>query len=389
MAGPEAVIRVSSCEQARPVLQVLGYRTRTDCGQPNSYLETADPQRAFITIDSGFPLPELEKALQGGKPFEYSFQATRVPIMFAENDWASGRNLVDALLRDSTLSRLYWAFAQMDPGTQMTLRQSPGLKRLAAYAPVLDWSDDIHSLVEKVSALSLDSFASLLSDSLYLESYISSVVIAAIATILTLLIAYPLALAIARSSPKLRPILLGLAIAPFWTSFLIRVYAWIAILKDEGLLNHLLLSIGVIDAPLGIFATNGAVVIGIVYSYLPFMLLPLYAAIEGQEPALLEAAADLGASPWRAFWGVTLPLSVRGIVAGSLLVFIPAVGEFVIPDLLGGSDTLMIGRTLWNDFFVNRDWPAASAAAIGLLVLLVGPLLVYERVQLQDQGARP
>jgi putrescine transport system permease protein len=259
---------------------------------------------------------------------------------------------------------------------------------LPPYAPVLDWSDDIHSLVEKLSTLSFESFAGLFGDSLYLESYITSVVIAAIATILTLLVAYPFALAIARSSPKVRPILIGLAVAPFWTSFLIRVYAWIAILKDEGLLNHLLLSIGAIDAPLGIFATNSAVVIGIVYSYLPFMLLPLYAAIDGQEPALLEAAADLGASPWRAFWGVTLPLSVRGIVAGSLLVFIPAVGEFVIPDLLGGSDTLMIGRTLWNDFFVNRDWPAASAAAIVLLILLVGPLLVYERVQLQDEGAR-
>src|SRR5947209_6104705 len=139
MAGPEAVIRISSCEQARPVLQVLGYRSRTDCGHPSSYLETADPQRAFITIDSGFPLPELEKALQGGKPFEYSFQATRVPIMFTENDWTGGRNLLDALLRDSALARLYWAFAQMDPDTQVALRQSPGLKRVAPYAPVLDF----------------------------------------------------------------------------------------------------------------------------------------------------------------------------------------------------------------------------------------------------------
>jgi putrescine transport system permease protein len=265
--------------------------------------------------------------------------------------------------------------------SQSALSQPP-------YAPVLDWSDDFPSLLEKLSTLSFDSFGGLFNDSLYVESYISSVLIAAIATILTLLLAYPFALAIARSSPKLRAILIGLAIAPFWTSFLIRVYAWITILKDEGLLNHFLMRIGVIDAPLGIFATNSAVVIGIVYSYLPFMLLPLYAAIEGQDPALLEAAADLGASPWRAFLHITLPLSLRGIIAGSMLVFIPAVGEFVIPDLLGGSDTLMIGRTLWNDFFVNRDWPVASAAAIVLLLLLVGPLLVYERAQLQDERAR-
>jgi putrescine transport system permease protein len=252
------------------------------------------------------------------------------------------------------------------------------------YAPVLDWSDGLQGLLDKLSTLSFGSFRGLFEDSLYVESYVSSVVIAGIATGLTLLVAYPFALAIARSAPKLRPMLIGLAIAPFWTSFLIRVYAWIAILKDEGLLNHFLISIGLIDAPLGLFATNTAVVIGIVYSYLPFMLLPLYAAIEGQDPALIEAAADLGASPWRAFLRITLPLSTRGIIAGSLLVFIPAVGEFVIPDLLGGSDTLMIGRTLWNDFFLNRDWPAASAAAIVLLVLLVGPLLLYERLQLQD-----
>jgi putrescine transport system permease protein len=265
--------------------------------------------------------------------------------------------------------------------SQSALSQPP-------YTPVLDWSDDLHTLWEKLSTLSLESFRGLVGDSLYVQSYVSSVLIAAVATLLTLLFAYPFALAIVRSSSKARPILLGLAVAPFWTSFLIRVYAWIAILKDEGVLNHFLMSIGVTDAPLGIFTTNTAVVIGIVYSYLPFMLLPLYAAIEGQDPALLEAAADLGASPWRAFWRITLPLSMRGIVAGCLLVFIPAVGEFVIPDLLGGSDTLMIGRTLWNDFFLNRDWPTASAAAIVLLILLVGPLLVYERLQLQDEGRR-
>ncbi len=264
--------------------------------------------------------------------------------------------------------------------SQSALSQPP-------YEPVFNWPDSFDKLRQKLSALSFDSFAGLFSDNLYIDSYVSSVVMAAISTILTLLVAYPFALAIARSSPKARPILLGLAIAPFWTSFLIRVYAWIAILKDEGLLNHFLIGIGLIDAPLGLFATNTAVVIGIVYSYLPFMLLPLYAAIESQDPALLEAAADLGATPWRAFLRMTLPLSARGIIAGSLLVFIPAVGEFVIPDLLGGSDTLMIGRTLWNDFFVNRDWPTASAAAIVLLVLLVGPLLVYERVQLQDEKA--
>jgi putrescine transport system permease protein len=265
--------------------------------------------------------------------------------------------------------------------SQSALSQPP-------YAPVFDRSDNFGSLLEKLASLSLESFGGLFSDSLYVDSYISSVLIAAIATVLTLIVAYPFALAIARSSPRARPILMGLGIAPFWTSFLIRVYAWIGILKDEGLLNHFLLSLGLIDAPLGLYATNTAIVIGMVYSYLPFMLLPLYAAIEAQDAVLLEAAADLGASPWRAFLRITLPLSARGIVAGSLLVFIPAVGEFVIPDLLGGSDTLMIGRTLWNDFFVNRDWPTASAAAIVLLILLVGPLLIYERLQLQDEGRR-
>ena len=179
--------------------------------------------------------------------------------------------------------------------------------------------------------------------------------------------------------------MIGLAIAPFWTSFLIRVYAWIALLKDEGLINHAFLALRIIDTPLQIYATNAAVVIGIVYSYLPFMLLPLYSALERQDPALREAAADLGASPMQVFLRVTLPLSWPGVVAGCLLVFIPAVGEFVIPDLLGGSETLMIGRTLWNDFFANRDWPAASAAAIILLLLLIGPLVLYERARLRAE----
>ncbi|MBX9740827.1 MAG: ABC transporter permease subunit, partial [Beijerinckiaceae bacterium] len=178
-----------------------------------------------------------------------------------------------------------------------------------------------------------------------------------------------------------------LAIAPFWTSFLARIYAWIMILKDEGLLNHALLSLGLIETPVSIFATDWAVAIGLVYSYLPFMILPLYASLDRQDPALLEAAADLGATPSRAFWNITAPLAWPGIVAGMLLVFIPAVGEFVIPDLLGGSETLMIGRILWTEFFENRDWPAASAVAIILLVVLLVPLLLYERSKFREADA--
>ncbi len=250
------------------------------------------------------------------------------------------------------------------------------------YAPIFN-SFDLADIRDKLGALSLDAYAGLVGDSLYLQSYVNSVLIAAAATMIALLVAYPLALAIARSEPNRRPLLLLLAIAPFWTSALVRVYAWIMILKDEGLINHALMGIGLIAEPLHIFATNWAVLIGIVYSYLPFMLLPLYAAIENQDRALAEAAADLGASPTGVFWRITFPLSLPGVLAGALMVFIPAVGEFVIPDLLGGSDTLMIGATLWNDFFANRDWPAASAAAVALLALLVGPLVLYERLQIK------
>jgi putrescine transport system permease protein len=239
------------------------------------------------------------------------------------------------------------------------------------YEPVFDWAQGPAVWLDKARELGFDAWRALAADSLYLEAMGGSLAIAALSTLVAFLVGFPLAL----------------AIAPFWTSFLIRVYAWIMILKDEGLLNHALMALGLIDAPLELFATRGAVVLGIVYSYLPFMILPLYAALDKQDAALREAAADLGASPFRVFLTVTLPLAMPGAFAGALLVFIPAVGEFVIPDLLGGSDMLMIGRQLWNEFFANRDWPTAAAVAIALLALIVGPLTLYERGRVAGEGA--
>ena len=245
------------------------------------------------------------------------------------------------------------------------------------YAPSFAWSDGPAGWIAKAGQWQFDAFVMLWEEPLYGEALLTSVELAGAATLLILLIGYPFALALARSPRPWRPLLVTLAILPFWTSFLIRVYAWIGILKPEGLLNALLLWTGLIAEPLEILDTNAAVLIGLVYSYLPFMVLPLYASLEKMDPSLIEAAEDLGCPAWRAFWLVTMPLSWPGIVAGCLLVFIPALGEFVIPDLLGGSDTLMIGRTLWTDFFNNRDWPQASAVAVALLVLIVGPILVY------------
>jgi len=296
----------------------------------------------------------------------------------ARKSWSLGRR---AVLAAPYLWLVAFFLAPMALVAKISL--SHPAERRPPYEPVFSLSDGVAGFFAKLSQLGFDAYRGLLADSLYVESYISSLTIAAISTLVTLLVAYPFALAMARAPRGLRPVLIGFAIAPFWTSFLIRVYAWIALLKDEGLINHALLALGVIDAPLPMFASDGAVVVGVVYSYLPFMLLPLYSAIERQDAALREAAADLGASPAQVFWRVTLPLSREGIIAGCLLVFIPAVGEFVIPDLLGGSDTLMIGRTLWNDFFANRDWPAASAAAIVLVGLLIGPLLLFERARLR------
>jgi putrescine transport system permease protein len=256
------------------------------------------------------------------------------------------------------------------------------------YRPLLPWGMGLESLKDFLFALDFENFNALVADSLYWEAALSSVRIAGISTILLLLVGYPIAYAMARASARWRPALVALVILPFWTSFLIRVYAWIGILKTEGLLNHLLLATGVVDEPLVILNTETAVFIGVVYAYLPFMVLPLYASLEKLDHTLIEAAQDLGSPPWKAFWTITLPLSMPGVIAGSLLCFIPIVGEFVVPDLLGGSETLMIGRTLWSEFFSNRDWPLASAVAIVLLLILVVPIVLYREVEARRWEAR-
>ena len=229
--------------------------------------------------------------------------------------------------------------------------------------------------------LSLKNFALLWSDDLYRVAWLNSLRIAATSTAICLLLGYPMAYAIARSSPARRPLLLMLVVLPFWTSFLIRVYAWMGLLSSNGLLNAFLKATGLVESPGTILGTEWAVHLGIVYAYLPFMVLPLYAALDKLDDGLLEAAADLGASPAVAFLTVTLPLSLPGVIAGCLLVFIPAVGEFVIPDLLGGTGTLMIGKVLWDEFFLNSDWPLAAAVAVCLVVLLVGPMMLFQRQQ--------
>ena len=228
---------------------------------------------------------------------------------------------------------------------------------------------------------SLDNFGLLLSDKLYLAAWLSSLRIAAVSTLAALLLGYPMAYAVARAAPRLRPTLLMLIVLPFWTSFLIRVYAWMGLLAENGTLNQFQRWSGIAHDPGTILGTEWAVHLGIVYAYLPFMVLPIYASLEKLDTSLLEAAADLGAPPFRAFLTVTLPLSLPGILAGCLMMFIPAGGEFVIPDLLGGTNTLMIGKVLWDEFFTNAHWPLASAVAICLLVLLVAPIALFQRQQ--------
>jgi putrescine transport system permease protein len=247
------------------------------------------------------------------------------------------------------------------------------------YAPRLDWSAGLTGLGDFIAALDFETYARLVSDRLYVVAYLSSLKLAAVATAVLLAIGYPIAYGMSRFPPAARQALVMAVILPFWTSFLIRIYAWIAILRPQGLLNTALSALGL--PAVNLLNTEAAVVIGLVYAYLPFMVLPLYAVLERQDESLLEAAQDLGATPTQAFWRVTFPLSLPGVAAGALLCFIPMVGEFVIPDLLGGSETLMLGRTIWTEFFSNRDWPAACAVAVVLLATLVVPIVLFQRQQ--------
>jgi len=249
------------------------------------------------------------------------------------------------------------------------------------YTPALDLSAGRDGLKDFFAGLSFDNYRALAADPLYLFSYLKSLQVAALSTLTLLVLGYAIAYGIARAPRRLQGVLLTLVVLPFWTSFLIRVYAWINILQRDGLLNQLLLALRLVDEPPVWLSTDTAIYIGIVYSYLPFMVLPIYAALEKLDESLLEAAGDLGCPPWKAFWTVTVPLSLPGVLAGALLCFIPIVGEFVIPDLLGGSETLMIGQTLWMEFFTNRDWPIAAAVAVVLLLLLVLPIVVYQHFE--------
>jgi putrescine transport system permease protein len=252
------------------------------------------------------------------------------------------------------------------------------------YVPVFDPEAGWAGFKEFLAALSFVNYTRLVSDWIYVASYLKSLEVAARSTLILLLIGFPLAYGMARAPRRVQGVLFMMVVLPFWTSFLIRVYAWINILQREGLLNQVLLALGIVDTPPGWLSTQTAVYIGLVYSYLPFMVLPIYATLEKMDETLLEAAADLGCPQWKAFWLVTLPIASKGVIAGALLCFIPIVGEFVIPDLLGGSDAQMIGQTLWTEFFSNKDWPAASAVAVVLLGLLVVPIVIYQHMQQRE-----
>ena len=315
----------------------------------------------------------------GGRVWRWLLEWWKVNPLIGLAAWIRGRNTV--ILLPGLWMGVFFALPFL-----IVLKISLAEAQLAQppYSALLSWAEEGVLQLR----LNLANFSLLLSDSLYLSAYLNSLRIASIATVFTLLLGFPMAYAMARAPARWRLLMLMAVILPFWTSFLIRVYAWIGLLKPSGLLSELLQGLGLLDGPLHILNTDVAVYIGIVYTYLPFMILPLYANLLRLDPSLLEAAADLGCRPMAAFFLVTLPQAVPGIIAGSMLVFIPAVGEFVIPDLLGGPDSLMIGKLLWSEFFTNRDWPVAAAVAVSLLLMLVLPILLFQRIQDRQAEAR-
>jgi putrescine transport system permease protein len=272
-------------------------------------------------------------------------------------------------------------------GIVLKISLSDPTMAIPPYIPTLDPAGGWAGLRAFFAALDFENFLFLTTDDLYWKAYLSSLQIALVSTVITLLVGYPIAYGMANAPDHWRPTLMMLVILPFWTSFLIRVYSWMGILSTEGYLNQLLLWLGAISTPLDILNTPTAVYIGIVYTYLPFMILPIYSALERMDGSLLEAAEDLGCSRLSAFWLVTVPLSKNGIIAGCFLVFIPVIGEFVIPSLLGGSQTLMIGKVLWEEFFNNRDWPVASAVAVVLLLILIVPIVLFQMNQQKQREA--
>jgi len=288
--------------------------------------------------------------------------------------------LLPRLRRSCTGSRLViglpmiWLFLLAAAPLLIVLNYSLTEMDVASVNSLWQWADQ--ALTVK---LNFSNYLFLSEDPLYFKTYLSSLKYAAITTLWCLLLGYPFAYFMARSPAHLRPLLLMLVMLPFWTSFLLRIYAWKTLLTGNGLFNNSLMALGLIDAPLHMMNTPFSLTIGMVYAYLPFMILPLYANLVKLDLSLLEAAADLGASPWKTFWLVTVPLSRRGIIAGSLLVFIPAVGEYVIPELLGGPDTLMIGRVLWDEFFSNNDWPMASAVTVVMILLILVPMALFNK----------
>src|SRR5438309_11979863 len=303
----------------------------------------------------------------------------------------SGRRIFARPARLSAIAPYLWMllFFLVPFGFVLKISLSQTAIAQPPYVPVFDLTEGWPAIKAALAALALDNFRLLISDNLYVLSYLRSLVVAVTSTAILLLIGYPIAYGMARLPQRWQAIAMMLVIVPFWTSFLIRIYAWINILQHDGLLNKILLALHLVSAPVVWLSTDTAMYLGIVYSYLPFMILPLYATLARMDPSLLEAAIDLGASPRQAFWLVTFPLSLPGVGAGTLLCFMPIVGEFVIPDLLAGSDNMMIGQTLWVEFFINKDWPLASAAAVMLLILLLAPLLIYQRLQQRQlEGGR-